>query len=90
MLNSHNWIIVLNTMFSQILCDLLSPENVSESLKESALNSSHDRNKAFMQGSETEVACDHLQLDSELVSNEHFVTNFTVANRFVTAFLKKN
>ncbi|XP_063165854.1 LON peptidase N-terminal domain and RING finger protein 1 [Candoia aspera] len=48
----------------KILCNLLSPENVNKGLKESALNSSYDRNKQLMHSSEFEMEepCDCLQL----------------------------
>ncbi|XP_044273851.1 LON peptidase N-terminal domain and RING finger protein 1 [Varanus komodoensis] len=49
----------------KMLCDLLSPENVREGLKESALNSSYIRGKPFIHGSEAEEFCYHLQLPSE-------------------------
>ncbi|XP_053110908.1 LON peptidase N-terminal domain and RING finger protein 1 [Hemicordylus capensis] len=49
----------------KILCDLLSPENVRESLKESALNSPYVRNKPFINSSEMEESCDNLPLNSE-------------------------
>nr|XP_025035729.1 LON peptidase N-terminal domain and RING finger protein 1 [Pelodiscus sinensis] len=47
------------------LCDLLSPENVRESLKESAWTSPHIRNKSFMLGSEMEESDCNLQLCPE-------------------------
>ncbi|XP_062991252.1 LON peptidase N-terminal domain and RING finger protein 1 [Elgaria multicarinata webbii] len=49
----------------KMLCDLLSPENVRESLKESTLNSSYVRSKPFICGSESEASCVHLPLTSE-------------------------
>nr|XP_005299199.1 LON peptidase N-terminal domain and RING finger protein 1 isoform X1 [Chrysemys picta bellii] len=47
------------------LCDLLSPENVRESLKESAWTSPHIRNKPFTLGSEMEESGCNLQLCPE-------------------------
>ncbi|KAJ7326720.1 hypothetical protein JRQ81_016479 [Phrynocephalus forsythii] len=51
----------------KMLCDLLSPENVRESLKESGLSSSHVRSKPFIHGSELEreESSGNLQLASE-------------------------
>ncbi|XP_061439058.1 LON peptidase N-terminal domain and RING finger protein 1 [Rhineura floridana] len=52
----------------KMLCDLLSPENVRESLKEStlnSLNSSHVQSKPFIHGSEMEESYDNLQLSSQ-------------------------
>ncbi|XP_068798915.1 LON peptidase N-terminal domain and RING finger protein 1 [Struthio camelus] len=47
------------------LCDVLSPENLGESLKESAWNSPHVRNKPFILGSEVTESCSNLQLCPE-------------------------
>ncbi|XP_025944094.1 LON peptidase N-terminal domain and RING finger protein 1 [Apteryx mantelli] len=47
------------------LCDVLSPENLGESLKESAWNSPHVRNKPFILGSEVTESCCNLQLCTE-------------------------
>ncbi|XP_067386647.1 LON peptidase N-terminal domain and RING finger protein 1 isoform X2 [Emydura macquarii macquarii] len=47
------------------LCDLLSPENVRESLKESAWNLPHIRNKPFILGPEMEESGCNLQLCPE-------------------------
>ncbi|XP_053259096.1 LON peptidase N-terminal domain and RING finger protein 1 [Podarcis raffonei] len=49
----------------KMLCDLLSPESVRKSLKESAMNSSHVRSKPFIHGSEMEESCENLQHSSE-------------------------
>lgn len=46
----------------KILCDVLSPEKLGESLKESAWNSPHIRNKPFMLGSEVTASYCNLQL----------------------------
>ncbi|NXS08041.1 LONF1 protein, partial [Neodrepanis coruscans] len=44
------------------LCDVLSPEKLGESLKESSWNSPHIRNKPFMLGSEVTASYCNLQL----------------------------
>ncbi|KAJ7410289.1 LON peptidase N-terminal domain and RING finger protein 1 [Pitangus sulphuratus] len=44
------------------LCDVLSPEKLGESLKESAWNSAHTRNKPFLLGSDVTVSYCNLQL----------------------------
>ncbi|XP_028932588.1 LON peptidase N-terminal domain and RING finger protein 1 [Ornithorhynchus anatinus] len=50
----------------KILCDLLSPENVKEGLKESSWSSlPYIRNKSFVLGSEREESCCHLQFCSQ-------------------------
>ncbi|XP_030804152.1 LON peptidase N-terminal domain and RING finger protein 1 [Camarhynchus parvulus] len=46
----------------KILCDVLSPEKLGESLKESAWNSPHIRNKPFILGSEVTASYCNLQL----------------------------
>ncbi|NWY61746.1 LONF1 protein, partial [Chionis minor] len=46
------------------LCDVLSPEKLGESLKESAWNSPHIRNKPFILGSEVTESYCNLQLSS--------------------------
>lgn len=47
------------------LCDVLSPEKLGESLKESAWNSPHIRNKPFILGSEVTESYSNLQLCPE-------------------------
>ncbi|XP_066488506.1 LON peptidase N-terminal domain and RING finger protein 1 [Tiliqua scincoides] len=49
----------------KILCNLLSPESVRESLKESALNYPLVQSKQIIFDYEIEESCDHLQLNSE-------------------------
>ncbi|NXM29534.1 LONF1 protein, partial [Oxyruncus cristatus] len=44
------------------LCDVLSPEKLGESLKESAWNSTHIRNKPFLLGSDVTASYCNLQL----------------------------
>ncbi|NXV06123.1 LONF1 protein, partial [Cettia cetti] len=46
----------------KILCDILSPEKLGESLKESTWNSPHIRNKPFILGSEVTASYCSLQL----------------------------
>ncbi|KAJ6668613.1 hypothetical protein lerEdw1_012095 [Lerista edwardsae] len=58
-------LMLFSTYLLSILCNLLSPESVRESLKESALNSPHVQSKQIVYGSEMEESCDHLQLNSE-------------------------
>ncbi|XP_042325258.1 LON peptidase N-terminal domain and RING finger protein 1 isoform X2 [Sceloporus undulatus] len=64
----------------KMLFDLLSPENVQKSLKESTLNSSHVRNKQFIQDSEseTEESYDNLQQTSVTDLEVPEVTSETV------------
>uniref|UniRef100_A0A8D0DNZ9 LON peptidase N-terminal domain and ring finger 1 n=1 Tax=Salvator merianae TaxID=96440 RepID=A0A8D0DNZ9_SALMN len=49
----------------KMLCDLLSPENVSERVKESTLNSTHFRSKPFIRNSEMGESFDQLHLNLE-------------------------